>query len=69
MVANFAIENDTQIIHDMENVCNNDTVSVTFMIDELKVNAANITFTFSSNQYNANSTKYWSLSESSITFP
>lgn len=70
MVANFAIPNDTMIMHDMVDTCNKESVSVTFMIDEIDFNAANITFNFTQNQYDINSTmKYWSLSGSSISFP
>ena len=69
MVANFALPNDTVIMHDMVGTCNNESVSVTFMIMEIDFNAANITFNFTQNQFDVNSTQYWSLSGSSISFP
>jgi len=69
MVANFAIPNDTVVMSDMVGKCNNDSVSVTFMIKEVDLNAANITFKFTKNQFDENATEYWSLSESAISYP
>jgi hypothetical protein len=69
MVANFALPNDTVVMHDMVDKCDGERVRVTFMIKELEVNAANITFNFTQNQFDENSTKYWSLSGSELSFP
>ena len=69
MVANFALPNDTMVVHDMVDKCDGERVKVTFVIKELEVNAANITFNFTQNQFDENSTKYWSLSGSELSFP
>ena len=69
MVANFAIPNNTVVMSDMASVCNNESVSVTFTIKELDFEAADVTFNFSTNQADENSTVYWALSGSSISYP
>ena len=69
MVANFAIPNDTMVASDMEGVCDGESVSVTFKIKELDFDAAHVTFNFSTNQQSENSTVYWALSGSSISYP
>jgi len=64
----FALPNNSAIDYDMSAQCHNDSIEVTFIMSELNQLFANMTLNFTSYQYNENTTKYWALTDSSITY-
>jgi len=68
MTTGFAMPNVSDIVYDKMDKCANESLSVTFLMNELDVNFANMTLNFTSFQQDVNSSVYWSMSASSISY-
>jgi len=68
MTTGFAMPNNSVIDYPQSTECFNDSISVTFMMTELDYHFANMTLNFTSYQLNENTTKYWAMTASSITY-
>merc|ERR1711892_78621 len=68
MTTGFAMPNNSMIDYPQSSECFNDSISVTFLMTELDYHFANMTLNFTSYQLNENTTKYWAMTASSITY-
>ena len=68
MTTGFAMPNNSMIDYPQSSECFNDSITVTFMMTELDYHFANMTLNFTSYQRNENTTKYWAMTASSITY-
>jgi len=68
MTTGFAMPNNSVIDYPKASECFNDSISVTFMMKELDYHFANMTLNFTTYQQNENTTKYWAMTGSSITY-